>query len=242
MKSTAIKKEIEAMGDPVRAVHSLRFFKTGKGEYGEGDKFYGLTVPEQRIIAKKYYRLVSLPTLKELLGDKHHECRAVGLYILNLQYQKADIATRSRIVAFYLRNTAGMNNWDLIDGFANRILGDFLVSHPGQKPILYKFARSKNLWKKRIAIISTLAFISKRKFTDTLSIAKLLLHDSHDLIHKAVGWALREVGKKDAALLETFLDRHAHEMPRTMLRYSLEKFPQTKRTYYMGMKEKKSSA
>ena len=187
-------------------------------------------MPDQRRIAKKYQDL-SLPQISLLLKNKVHELRLTGLFILVLQFKKYDEMARSKIVKFYLKHKNYINNWDLVDSSALYILGEYLKDK--NKDILYKLAKSKNLWHRRIAIISTFAFIRQNQFEDTLKISKILLKDNHDLIHKAVGWALREVGKKDMEKEEEFLEKYAKIMPRTMLRYAIEKFPDSKRKMYL---------
>jgi len=223
-------KELEKSANPERAKLSQRFFKTGKGEYGEGDVFLGLNSQQIKDIVKKYPNL-SLPKLKELLKSKIHEHRLVGLIILDGKYKKADEKGKENIFNFYLQNVKNVNNWDLVDLSAPNIAGDFLFKR--NKNILYKLVRSENLWERRIAIISTLAFIKKEEFGDTLAISELLLDDKHDLIHKAVGWMLREVGKRDEEVLENFLRTHYKKMPRMMLRYAIERFEEEKRKKYL---------
>ncbi|MBU0981143.1 DNA alkylation repair protein [Patescibacteria group bacterium] len=223
-----LKKDIEKLADPVRAGHSARFFKTGPGQYGEGDKFVGLKVPEQRILAKKY-RNLQLPDLKKLINSSVHEQRLTAVFILVDRYKKSK--NKQLEVEFYLENLAGINNWDLVDSSAHKILGDFLLDK--DRDILYRLAKSNNLWQKRIAMISTFAFIPKKDFKDALKIAEILLHDDHDLIHKAVGWTLREVGNRDRAAEEEFLKKHYKSMPRTALRYAIEKFPEELRQKYL---------
>ena len=225
-----LKKELQALSSPQKAKASAWFFKTGKGQYGEGDIFIGVTVPEQRTVAQKY---VSLPLseIEQLLQDKVHEYRLTALFILVGQYKKADESTKKTIYDFYLQHTKYINNWDLVDSSASYIVGEFLLNK--ERDILYKLAYSSNIWERRISIIATATFIKHNQFEDTFKIAELLLSDSHDLIHKAVGWMLREVGKKDIHQEEQFLDKHSQSMPRTALRYAIEKFSPTKKTYYM---------
>lgn len=207
------------------------FFKTGKGQYGEGDIFLGIIVPEQRKTAKKYPDL-SIKELKELIASRIHEERLVCLFILMNKYKKTDSTGKKEIVDFYLNNLEHVNNWDLVDLSSGTILGDHLMDR--DRSILYKLAKSNNLWKRRIAIMSTFAFIRwKNDFNDTLHISEMLLNDKHDLIHKAVGWMLREIGKRDQASEEEFLERHYKKMPRTMLRYAIEKFDEDRRQYYL---------
>jgi len=223
-------KELENLKDPQQAENLQRFFKTGKGEYGAGDVFLGIKVPVQRNVAKKYLNL-SLPKIKELLKSKIHEHRLVSLLILVEKYKKSNEDEKANIFNFYLQNTKRINNWDLVDLSAPRICGHFLFDK--DKKILYELVRSKNLWEKRIAIISTLFFISKGEFQDALAISELLLDEKHDLIHKVVGWILREVGKKDEKVLENFLKQHYNKMPRTTLRYAIERFEEEKRKKYL---------
>ena len=229
---TQLKKELKRHSNPEKAKLLSRFFKTGKGEYGEGDVFIGLTVPEQRAIAKNYYDM-SLKDLQSLLNTKIHEYRLTALFILMYQYSKADDKEKKKIYDFYLRNTKNINNWDLIDLSSHKIVGDYLLFYSSEKKVLYKLARSKSLWEKRISIISTAKFISENKFEDTLRISEILLNDTHDLIHKAVGWMLREIGKRYQAVEEKFLKKYYKKMPRTMLRYSIERFDEKKRKFYM---------
>jgi 3-methyladenine DNA glycosylase AlkD len=235
MALTKIKQELKSLADPKKAGIYQRFFKTGKGEYGEGDIFLGLKVPDQRKVVKKYKDL-SLNKVIKLLQSKIHEHRLVALLILVEKYQKGDDKEQKKIVDLYLKNTKQINNWDLVDLSAHKILGDYLLKHPQKKNILYKLAKSRLLWERRISIISTAAFIRENKFEDTLKISKILLKDEHDLIHKAVGWMLREVGKKDQKTEEKFLKKHYQTMPRTMLRYAIERFSQSKRMFYLGKK------
>ena len=223
-----IKKELDSKANKEKSLIYARFFKTNKGQYGEGDIFIGLTVPEQRNLAKKYIDL-NFKDLEQLLSNKIHEYRLTGLLILVYKYQKKN--NKKEIFDFYLKNIHASNNWDLVDCISDKIIGKYLIDK--DKKLLYNFANSNNLWKKRISIISTFEFIKNNKFEDTLNISEILLKDSHDLIHKAVGWMLREVGKRNQDLLESFLKKHSKEMPRTMLRYAIEKFDEEKRKYYM---------
>ncbi len=225
-----LKSEFKKLANKKQAEILSGFFKTGKGQYGEGDIFLGIKVPIQRIVAKKYEHL-SLAELSELLNDKIHEHRLTALLILIKQYEKADSRGKKEIAQFYLQNTKNINNWDLVDLSCSHILGDYLIDKP--RKILYKLAKSKNLWEKRISIISTLVFIRNKDFADALKISEILSRDKHDLIHKAVGWMLREIGKRDAEILENFLRKHCKTMPRTMLRYAIEKFNEKKRKFYL---------
>jgi len=228
-----LKIELSQLGDPNRAKNLSRFFKTGKGQYGEGDVFLGITVPEQRKVAKKFDDL-PLNDLQELLNSEIHEHRFTALVILIAKYRKAEKSRKKEILEFYLENTENINNWDLVDLSAPRIVGDYLINK--ERSNLYKLAKSNNLWERRISILSTFTFIAKNDFKDALNISELLLHDEHDLIHKAVGWALREIGKRDQITEEQFLTKHYLHMPRTMLRYAIEKFTEKKRKKYMSKK------
>ena len=246
-KSKFILKEIKTLSNPKKAEILARFFKTGKGQYGEGDKFLGITVPESRKIAHKHSNL-NFIEIEKLLKNKYHEVRLVALLILIQKYKtspRSDLGERKKIVKFYLKNTKYINNWDLVDLSAHYILGDYLynnkISHKsdlwlGDK-ILIKFTKSKNLWERRIAIISTFAFIYKGESDWTFKIVRMLLNDQEDLIHKACGWMLREVGKRVSVLkLKTFLDSYGSKMPRTMLRYAIEKLPEKERLHYLQKK------
>lgn len=215
-----------------KLVKNLRwFFKTGPGDYGEGDKFFGVYVPRQRQIAKKYPGL-PLGEIKKLLFSPWHEARLTGLLILVNKYKNAaSPAEQKKIFNFYLRQAPRVNNWDLVDLSAPHIVGGRLLNQP--KGILYKLANSPNLWKKRIAIVSTLAFIKNNDVTHTFKIAKLLINDKHDLIHKAAGWMLREAGKKNEAALKTFLKENGARLPRAMLRYAIEKFSPAERQCFL---------
>ena len=228
-----LKYELKQIANPEKATILQKFFKTGKGEYGEGDIFLGVTVLEQRKIAKRYVDL-DLKDIKELLSNKVHEYRLTGFLILIYKFEKADEKEKKGIVDFYLKNIKSANNWDLIDCVADKILGSYLINK--DKEILYELAKTDNLWKKRIAIISTFEFIKNNQFEDTLKISEILLNDEHDLIHKAVGWMLREVGKRDIEIEEAFLKKYYKTMPRTMLRYAIEKFDSKKKAFYMNRK------
>jgi 3-methyladenine DNA glycosylase AlkD len=228
-----IQVELQALGNKTKAAFVARYFKTGKGEYGEGDVFLGITVPVQRLVAKKYVHL-SMADITQLLHSTTHEYRSTALMIVARKFAKASESERKDIYTWYLQNTAWINNWDLIDGSARDIVGMWLLDKPHERKILTSLARSKSLWERRIAIIATFAFLKKGDFADTFTISEILLHDNHDLIHKAVGWMLREVGKIDQEAEETFLKKNYKTMPRTMLRYAIERFPQAKRLWYMA--------
>ncbi|OGE79768.1 MAG: DNA alkylation repair protein [Candidatus Doudnabacteria bacterium RIFCSPHIGHO2_02_FULL_48_21] len=223
---------IRKLASPNRAQTLRRFFKTGKGQYGEGDKFLGLTVPQCRRIAKKA-TVVNFVAIAKLLRSKYHEERLIALLILTYRFEKSADRTRKRIFDFYLKNTEWVNNWDLVDLSSYKIVGEYLLGKP--RRILYRLAKSKNIWERRIAIISTLAFIRQEQYADTLKIAKILLSDKHDLIHKATGWMLREMGKRFEAGLVEFLNQNAARMPRTTLRYAIERFPEKQRKQYLAI-------
>ena len=234
-----LEKKFNELADPVKAKVYQKFFKTGKGEYGESDVFIGLSVPQQRKLAKEFAEL-SFSDIEMLLSNKIHEYRLTGFFILVYKFEKADEKGKKNIVDFYLKNIDSANNWDLIDCISDKLLGKYLIDK--NKEILYEFAESDSLWKKRIAIISTFEFIKNYKFEDTLKISEILLTDNHDLIHKAVGWMLREIGKKNQNVLENFLKKHYKNMSRTMLRYAIEKFDEEKRKMYLKGKFKTHSA
>ena len=229
---SAIKKELWSYGSKEKAKVSQRFFKTGPGEYAEGDKFIGVQVPDTRIIARKHASLSDKEIL-DLLHSPIHEERLLALLILITQFEKADDKGKKKIYQIYLNNTRRINNWDLVDLSAPRIVGAFLRGKD-KKP-LYKLAKSQIIWERRISIISTFNFIKHREFEEALKISEMLLKDKEDLIHKAVGWMLREAGKRDQRTEEQFLKKHTQQMPRTMLRYALEKFPEKKRRYYLSI-------
>ena len=226
-----VKTELSKLSDPEHAMKLQGFFKTDKGEYGEGDIFLGVRVPDQRRIAKKY-KNIPLTSVIELLQSGIHEHRLTALFILTEQFNKGDEETRQRIVDLYLSNAAYVNNWDLVDSSAHKILGEWLVDKP--REVLYEMAESDSLWERRISVISTFAFINRGDLADALALARALIDDGHDLIHKASGWVLREVGKKDQSALETFLLEHYEKMPRTMLRYAIERLPEERKRFYMG--------
>lgn len=212
-----------------------RFFKTGKGEYGEGDIFYGITVPNIRSVAKKYYKEITLSELKPLLTDSVHEVRLCAYIILTYKFEKASKEEKKEIFDFYINNIEGANNWDIVDLSCYKVIGEYLVDKPEVRGILYQLADSNDLWKQRISIISTMAFIKRSDFEDTLKISKILLNHKHDLIHKAVGWVLREVGKKDIHVLREFLNENIKSMPRTTLRYAIERMDEKERKKYLNL-------
>lgn len=231
-------KDLNSLGNPNKARDFSWFFKTGKGEYGEGDLFLGISVPECRQLAKKYADL-SLSQISKLIKSKYHEHRLTALLILVQKYRscvRQDLTQKQKeIVDFYLKNTKYINNWDLVDLSVHYILGDYLLNN--NRKILEKLAKSKNLWERRMAIVATFAFIYKGESKWTFKIVEILVKDKQDLIHKACGWMLREVGKKCGEdELTPFLDAYISQMPRTMLRYSIEKFEEKKRLFYLHKK------
>lgn len=209
-----------------------RFFKTAHGEYGEGDVFLGVTVPQIRAIVNMD-RELSLGEIEKLLASKFHETRMAGALILVERTRKADVKTRKMIFDLYLKNRTRINNWDLVDLSAPAVVGEYLLLAPQAKTILKKLSQEKNMWSRRIAILAAFAFIRAGKFNETLTLAKRYLTDKEDLMHKATGWMLREVGKRDKKTLIDFLNRHATAMPRTMLRYAIEKFPEFERKTFL---------
>jgi len=272
MNLSRLKKELKKVADPKRAKASQRYFKTGKGEYGEGDVFLGITVPQSRKIAIKFKNL-DFSSIETLLHSRIHEGRLIALLILVKKFEKESESERERIFDFYLKNTKYINNWDLVDLSAHKIIGGYLLSRGPVKSnpsvlrqgfgtaqpanaalsleaskrsgvgipssfatpfVLLRLAKSKNIWERRIAVLSTFQFIKYNRFNESLIIAKILLNDKHDLIHKAVGWMLREVGKKNLYVELKFLNKHYKKMPRTMLCYSIEKFPEKLRRIYLS--------
>ncbi len=230
MKSKQISKILRGLADPSIAKHSLRFFKTGKGEYGEGDRFLGIRVPVIRKEVKKI-KGISLSEIQQLLHSHFHEERLCALFLLIQRFNKSNKKDQKRIYELYLNNTACINNWDLVDSSAYQLVGVYLQDK--NKQPLYDLAKSDNLWERRIAIIATFHLIKLSRFHDALEISNLLLHDKEDLIHKAVGWMLREIGKRNIAVEQAFLKKHCKKMPRTMLRYAIEKFPEQERKKYL---------
>ena len=233
MSIKEIQKDLRKLADAEKAKILQRFFKTGKGEYGEGDIFLGIVVPNQRKVANKHKDL-SLKDIFALLNSKIHEHRLTSLFVLVDKYKRADKGTKKEIFDFYLKNTKNINNWDLVDLSAPNIIGDYLLNKP--KDILYKLAKSKNIWERRISILATASFIRNNKFDDILKISEILLKDEHDLIHKGAGWMLREVGKRNKTVEERFLKKYCKKMPRTMLKYAIERFPENRRKFYLDKK------
>jgi 3-methyladenine DNA glycosylase AlkD len=234
MSATQVVKEIQALSNRGRAHDLQKFFQTAPGQYGEGDIFLGLTVPQVRTVAKEY-KAISLTEIDVLVRSKFHEVRLCGLVILTLQYKAAkERKTKKKLFDLYLKAmTDGyINNWDLVDVTAP-IIGEYLIDLDDPYVLLYKLAKSKSLWQRRVSMVFTFAFIRSGDIEPTFEMAEKLLHDKHDLIHKAVGWALREAGKLNGIALRNFLAAHSHEMPRTMLRYSIEKFSERERKKWL---------
>ena len=231
--ASAIRKEIRALGDEKIAEHSQRFFKTGKGEYGEGDRFLGIRVP---VIRKQVvrHRTATLKTISGFLASPWHEERLFAVLSLADRFKRGEEAERREIFDLYMANLDRVNNWDLVDGSAHLIVGPWLENRSRQR--LHRMARSRDLWTRRVAIMSTYHYIRRGEFDDTLAIARILIDDEQDLIHKATGWMLREVGNRDRKIEEAFLREHYKAMPRTMLRYAIEKFPETRRKAYLAGK------
>ena len=225
-----VVKELEKFADPVKGKFLQRFFKTGKGEYAHGDLFLGITVPVQRTIAKKFIDL-PLEEVFKLLKSGYHEHRLTALLILVYKQAQADQELKVEIAKRYLRHLKYINNWDLVDSSASYILGPFYFSKSERD--LLRMAKSKNLWERRIAVLTSYYFIKQNQFGTTLKLAEFLLSDKHDLMHKAVGWMLREIGKKSEPTLIKFLDKHYTKMPRTMLRYAIERLSAAKKYLYM---------
>lgn len=224
-----LRKELKIIADLKKARDLQSFFKTGIGEYGEGDIFLGITVPRLREIAKKYYSL-DMKQLKKLIESKIHEERMLALFILKNKYYTMN--HKKICFHFYVKNTQYINNWDLVDLSAPGIVGEHLLDK--DRSVLYEWAKSENVWERRIAVLATFQFIKNNQFGDSLKIAEILLNDKHDLIHKVVGWMLREIGKRDLKTEIDFLDKHYKKMPRTMLRYAIERFPEKLRITYLN--------
>jgi 3-methyladenine DNA glycosylase AlkD len=225
-----IKKRLKQLANKEKAEILQRFFKTGPGEYGEGDVFIGVKVPDLRKVAKNF-QYIGIKDVIILLESAIHEERLLALLILVSKYVKGNETAKKEIYKLYLKKTTFINNWDLVDVTAQHIVGDYLMDK--NKSPLYRLTKSKDLWERRIAVMATFCFIKRERYEDTLKIAKILLNDKEDLIHKAVGWMLREIGKRNMVIEETFLKQHYKEMPRTMLRYAIEKFPEPKRQQYL---------
>jgi len=225
-----VKAQMQELSNPKIAEHSLRFFKTGPGEYGEGDIFLGIRAPVMRKVARKFKELPFEQVLK-LLKSQFHEERLLALFMLVAGFKKGDEEQQKKIYEAYLSHTDFINNWDLVDSSAHQIVGGYLFERD-RKP-LYKLAKSKSLWERRISIIATYHFIKRDDFEDTIKLSDILLADKEDLMHKAVGWMLREIGNRALEVEEKFLRKHYKKMPRTMLRYAIEKFEEKKRKSYL---------
>jgi len=231
MSVSAVKDKLQSLANPTIAEHSQRFFKTGKGEYGEGDKFLGIRVPVLRKQVK-LFRELSLVDVCRVLQSRFHEERLLALLMLVDRFERADETEQTEIYQLYLRHTDYINNWDLVDSSALQIVGGYLFER--ERDSLYELVHSVSLWERRIAIIATFYMIRREDFSDTLKLAEILLEDGEDLIHKAVGWMLREVGKRDMDVEQKFLQEYYKNMPRTMLRYAIEKFPEPLRKQYLA--------
>ncbi len=226
-----LKEDLKELVDTEKADFLPKFFQAYPGGYGEGDEFIGVSVPDQRKVSKKYYRKLSLTAVEGLLQEPVHEYRLTALFIMIHKFERGSGEEREEIVNLYLKNTSYVNNWDLVDSSAYKILGHYLMDR--EKDILYKLAESEDLWQQRISMITTLHFIRNNEFADSLKLAEILLEHEHDLIHKAVGWMLREVGKRNYQLEYDFLKKHYQKMPRTMLRYAIEKFNEDVRQRFL---------
>ena len=228
---STLKQALLQLTNPEKAILAHRYFKTGKGEYGEGDIFIGLSNPQVQVLVKEHWRLMDMTNIQELINDKIHELRFAGLLVLVTKYPKSSPFQQQEIADFYLKNVQKINNWDLVDCSAYKILGKFLLDKDRQ--ILYDLADSEHLWSERIAVVSCLEFIRNKQFSDIFKLSEKFLTHKHDLMHKACGWMLREVGKRDELALEEFLDVHLRNMPRTMLRYAIERMEEGKRLGYL---------
>ncbi len=228
---TALKQALLQLANPERAIQTTRFFKTGKGEYSEGDIFIGLSNPQVQSLVKEHWKSTDMADIQELINDEIHELRFAGLLVLVTKFPKSSSIQQQEIVNFYLKNVHQINNWDLVDCSAYKILGKFLLNKDRQ--ILYNLANSGHLWSERIAVVSCLEFIRNGQFSDIFNLSEKFLTHKHDLMHKACGWMLREVGKRDELALEEFLDEHLRKMPRTMLRYAIERMEERKRLEYL---------
>ncbi len=225
-----IVDEIKSFSTPEGAKRRASFFKTGRGEYAEGDLFLGVDSPSLRKIAKKYFKAVSYADLQKMLESPYHEIRVGAVFILVLMFQHGSEEERKKIFDFYMENIRYINNWDLVDVSAPYIVGPVAFEN---ESVLFSLAKSCRLWEERVSVVATLYFIKQNRFDVTLSLGEYFLTHRHDLMHKAVGWMLREVGKKDEKVLCDFLDKHINQMPRTMLRYAIERFPEEKRKSYL---------
>lgn len=241
MKYTDVQVALRELIDPAKAAFYPRFFKTGPGQYGEGDKFLGITVPHTRS-AIVPFRELPLAEVTMLLHSEWHEDRLAALFIMAWQFKRADADGQKEIYDMYLANTAYVNNWDLVDSSAHLIVGPYLADLPDKMKVLTRLARSKSLWERRIAMLATYHYIRAGRADEALEIIDMLRDDKHDLIHKATGWMLREIGQRvDREPLTLYLDKHAHAMPRTMLRYAIEHLTPAQRTHYMGARVRRTN-
>ncbi len=236
MTAKNVLHRLKELSDPHKASLYLRFFKTGNGQYGQGDQFLGLTNPKIHSVVREYKQL-PLNEVAQLIQNPFHEARVTAALILVDQYQKADENGKAEIFKLYCQSFKFINNWDIVDLSAYKITGDYIFNHPNLQTKINTWIKSKHLWTRRIGVMSTFTYIRKNQFDLTINICEQLLNDSHDLIHKATGWMLREVGKRDIDVLIDFLDKYATKMPRTMLRYAIEKLPELKRRYYLEKKD-----
>lgn len=230
-----LKDELQNMANEQKAKHLSRFFKTGRGQYAEGDKFLGINVPVNKSLVKKYYKDTTLTDMAEMLHSSWHDYRFAALQCMVMQYEKADEEMQKALVDLYLNNLSGINNWDLVDCSAHKIIGAWALKKQDLSQI-EKLSDSHNLWQERIAVVSSWAFIKNKQYDLTLSLAKKFINHKHDLMHKAVGWMLREVGKQDKKVLTDFLDVYAEKLPRTTLRYAIERLSKQEREKYMQKK------
>lgn len=233
--SKDILNDLKLLSNKEKREFLPRFFKTGKGEYGEGDIFWGITVPNIRLVAKRYFKEISLEQIEYLLNNEVHEVRLTAYIILTYKFEKGDMNTKREIYNFYIKNLEGCNNWDIVDLSCYKILGEYLYISKESVDVLYDFAKSKDMWKQRISIVSTFPFIKENEFKHTLEISKILLKSKEDLIQKAIGWMLREVGKRDIDVLREFLNENIKGMSRTTLRYSIERMEEVERKRYLSM-------
>ena len=227
---SSLKQALLQLENPEKAILSTRYFKTGKGQYGEGDIFIGLSNPQVQALVKEHWKLTDMADIQELINDRIHELRFAGLLVLVVKFPKSSPFQQQEIADFYVKNIQQINNWDLVDCSAYKILGKLLNQH---RQILYDLANSEHLWSERIAVVSCLEFIRNKQFSDTFNLSEKFLSHKHDLMHKACGWMLREVGKRDELALEEFLEQHLENMPRTMLRYAIERMEEGKRLGYL---------
>ena len=228
---SSLKQALLQLTNPERAILAHRYFKIGIGQYGEGDIFIGLSNPQVQALVKEHWKFMDMLDIQELINDKIHELRFAGLLVLVTKFPKSSLFQQQEIANFYIKNVQQINNWDLVDCSAYKILGKFLLNK--ERQILYDLADSGHLWSERIAVVSCLEFIRNKQFSDIFNLSEKFLTHKHDLMHKACGWMLREVGKRDELALEEFLDEHLINMPRTTLRYAIERMEEGKRLGYL---------